>query len=156
MIEADTELEQIVAAVSELLGEHEVVDVCVVFAQHLLGVGDQPIQMRLDVHVWRSDTSEQGVRRMRIAAPMRLHDGLRHLPHVLPLIRVGRKRDVEPVQLQVTQPGGQSQDVHLTARVVHVELACNDKAGRIEHVGQAGAERRPAPVADMQRSGRIG
>ena len=75
MIEGDTELEQIVAAVAELLGEHEVVDVCIVLAQHLLGVGDQPIRDAPRRPRPRGVTpASKACGACAVAAPMRLHD----------------------------------------------------------------------------------
>ena len=46
--------------------------------------------------------------------------------------------------------------VDLRAGIVVVELARDIPAGRFEQARDAIADRRGAPVADMQRSGRIG
>ena len=47
MVEDHAELVQIAAAVAELLGEREIVNVGIVLAEQRFGVGDQRIKVRL-------------------------------------------------------------------------------------------------------------
>ena len=91
MIESDAELEQIVTAIAQLLGKHEVVDVRVIFAQQLLGVGDQAIEMCFRVCIDGRNTVQQSIRRVNVAAPMRPRYGLGHVAHVLALVAIRRK-----------------------------------------------------------------
>ena len=59
-------------------------------------------------------------------------------------------------QFQITQPHAGGENVHLPAGVVDVILAVHVEAGGAQQIGDRRAVRRAAPVADMQRPGRIG
>jgi hypothetical protein len=93
---------------------------------------------------------------VHVAIGVLFDDGASHLPHIVALIRVLGKRHRQPVQLEVSQPGGQRQDVHLPARIVHVVFALDEESRGIQQVGQARAERGAAAVADVQWAGRVG
>ncbi len=80
----------------------------------------------------------------------------RHLPHVVALVAVPGEGQGEAVDLQIAQPGGQGEDVHLPPGIVDVILAGDGVARRLQHVGEAGAEGRAAPVAHMEGPRGIG
>ena len=80
-----------------------------------------------------------------------------HVPDVLSLVAAaGERRAARPVDnLQVAQPYAESQDVHLAARVVHVVLAFDVPAHRLEQIGHRRTAGRAAPVSDVERTGRV-
>ena len=69
---------------------------------------------------------------------------------------VGRERQVDAVQFQITQPGGYGQDIHLPSGVVDVVLAGHVPAGEGEQAGERSPVGGAAPVADVKRPGGVG
>ena len=91
-----------------------------------------------------------------VARLMQGIDALRHGLHIVALVGVTRERHGLAAQGQVTQPGGEGQDVHLAAGVIHVVLALHLIARHLEHVAQTGAEGRPTPMAYVEWAGGVG
>ncbi len=85
---------------------------------------------------------------------------LTHVPYILALISIRRKNQrrskVDVAIFQIAKPSRQREDIHLAAGIVDVELTLHVEAGCCEHIGETGAERRAAAVADMQRPGGVG
>ena len=74
---------------------------------------------------------------------------------VVAAIAVGREREPFAAALEVAQPDADREDVHLPAGVVDVVLAMHAEAGRVEQVGERGAECCVSPVTHVQGAGRI-
>jgi hypothetical protein len=152
-----------------LLRQGEIVQIGIIVAEQFLGIGDQAVQVRfilllgpffifLQLFLGRAGRHafQQGPWLVDIAVAMQALDLRRHVAHVLALVTVGRKGNGDAVQFQIAQPGGQRQDVHLPAGVVDIVFALDLESRRCQHAGQAHAEGGAAPVADVQRPGRIG
>ena len=157
LVEGDAELLQIFAAVAELLGEGETMHPGVVAGEQALGVGDQRVEVAFLV----------GLDRRRVLQHVGGGDGGKavavafldlggHLLHVVALVGVGREGHGDAEEVEVAQPGGQRQDVHLPPGVVDVVLAGHVEAGELEHVGERGAVGGAAAVADVERAGGVG
>ena len=156
LVETHAEFGQVVAAIAQLFGQRVIVDISVILAQQALGVGDQRVQMRVCIFFnGRGAMHHFGVC-AHIARAMRRLDLLRHVAHIPALIDVCRKRQLRTVQFQIAQPGGQRKNIHLPPGIVHIVFARHPVASRIQHIRQACAVRRTAPVPDMQRTGRVG
>jgi hypothetical protein len=132
------------------------VHVGIVAAERFLGVGDERIQVRLGVLLDRRHVVHHLLGGAHVALAVRCRDGGGHVVHVIALISIGRKRHHHRLHLEVAQPGGQRQDVHLPAGVVHIVLALDVETRGREHVGQACAVGGAAPVPHVQRPGWIG
>ncbi len=155
-IEVHAELGEIVAAVAELLGQRVVVDVGIVVPEQRLGLGDQRVEMALRVLLGAGRALEHLGGGAHVAGAVRRLDGRRHVAHIVALVGVLRERDGDAVQLEIAQPGGQRQDVHLPAGVIDVILPRHPETGEVQQVGEARPVGGAAPVAHVQRPGRVG
>ena len=80
----------------------------------------------------------------------------RHVADIASLIGIRRERHDDAVLFEVTQPGRQPEDVHLAPGIIDVILARHVPAGEAQQVRQGRAIGGTAPVADVQRAGRVG
>ena len=126
-----------------------------ILTEGFLGAGDKPVEVDLGVRVIVGGAVAPAFRFAHVALTVKGVDLLRHVAHVVAAIGVGWKRDLHAAQLEIPQPAGQCEDVHLPTRIVHVVLALDAVASGIENVCEARPERCPPPVADVQRAGRI-
>ena len=78
------------------------------------------------------------------------------LTHVPGTVSVFRKGDRGARRLEIAQPDGNREDIHLPAGVIDVELLLDLVSRKHEQVGKARAVRRAAPVPNVQRSRWIG
>jgi hypothetical protein len=76
--------------------------------------------------------------------------------HVIAPVAVAGKAKLFAAVLQIAQPNAGGQDIHLPAGVVDIVFAVNPVADRFQQIGDGGAERRAAAVADVQRAGGVG
>ncbi len=115
-----------------------------------------PVHHRGDAHAL--ERIEPG--RLRHVAPAVAVTGGDRLGHGLEVvagIEPGRDRaDRLAQRLAVAEVQGAGEGLGLGAAVVHVILAGDRVAGMREHAGERVAEHRPADMADMQGSGRVG
>ncbi len=87
---------------------------------------------------------------------MRIGELTRHVAYILALVGVGRIVDDDAMLIQITDPGGNGQNVHLTAGIVDVILTRHIPTGKRQQIGQARTIGRTTAVTDMERAGRIG
>ena len=93
---------------------------------------------------------------MHIPTGVRLVNQPRHIAHVFALVSIAGKAYGDPVQLQVTQPGGERQNIHLPPCIVDIVLARDGIPPGREHIGKAGAKCRAASMPYVQWAGRVG
>jgi len=141
-----------------------------VAAEQFLGAGDQRVEMQLSLLLGlvvgavgfrqAGRVGEHGGGRTNVLGAMRHRHLPRHVAHVGALVGVGREGHAQftlsAVLFEVTQPGRQTEDIHLTAGVIDVILARHIPAGECQQAGQRGAVGGAAAMTNVQRAGRIG
>ena len=114
-VEMHAEFFEVVAAISQLLGQCVLMNVSPVGAEQVLGVGDQRIEMlvalALGLVIGAPASGRPGVLASTASAgrtyfcAMRGAHLLGHVAHIVALIGIGRKWHGDAVLLQITQPG---------------------------------------------------
>src|SRR6185437_4661413 len=74
---------------------------------------------------------------------------------VFTAVSVCGKRKVLTVQLEITQPHADGEDIHLPPRIVDVVLATDAKSDCVQYVGKCRTVSGLTPMPDMQRTGRV-
>ena len=159
-VEVHAELGQVVLdVVEDVLAGRVEEDAVAVLAQQLAGAGDQGVEVDFAVAAFRDRRRQAvvdlGAREAPLVAVLGAHQP-RDVVDVVAAVAVVRKADVFAAQFQVTQPDADREDVHLAAVVVDVVLALHRVAGGRQDAGETRAVGGAAPVADVQRPGRVG
>ena len=141
-------------------------DISPVRAEQFLGVGDQRVEMLVALALgfvvspirFRQTrrAGQYGRGAAHIFLTMRRRHLRRHVAHVAALIGIGQERNGNAVLFEVTQPGRQTENVHLPAGIIDVILAGHIPAGESQQAGQRSAVSGTAAVTDVQWPGRVG
>src|SRR5271170_5193448 len=94
--------------------------------------------------------------RVSVPLAMGIAQRARHYVNVITLVSIWREWHVDAIELQIAQPSGQHENVHLAARVVDVVLAHDVEPGGGQHIGETRAVRGAAAMAHVQRTSWVG
>ena len=101
-------------------------------------------------------TEEYFICGFQVGVIMLSMQGRGNIPDVIALVGIRWKGYFLTGQVQVAQPHRGGEYIHLTPGIVDIVFTVDIITHRFQQVGQGRAISRPAPMPDMQRSGRIG